>query len=334
MFGNFFTKRLLFLLIILFSFTTIGCTSKQPITKTGFYFDTVITITAYDYGNDDILDDAFDLCKHYEQLLSRTIENSDISQLNKFKSISTLDSETLELLKTAYHYSTITNGAFDITCAPIMDLWNFTSEHPSIPEYDSIESTLSHVNYENIKFSNNVATLTNDANIDLGGIAKGFIADKLKEYLLDNDVTSGVINLGGNILGIGSKPTNETFNIGIQKPFYENQTIVTVKAKNLSVVTSGCYERYFESGGKRYHHIINPSTGYPVDNNLLSVTIISTNSIDGDALSTGCFVLGYDKAIELLSSLDDTEAIFIDNEYNILLTDGLNIDKNNIVTKK
>ena len=157
--------------------------------------------------------------------------------------------------------------------------------------------------------------------IDLGGIAKGYMADQLKEYLLGEGVTSAIINLGGNVLTIGEKPDGTSFNIGIQKPFdKQNATITSVQVKDSSVVTSGSYERYFKLGDTIYHHILNTETGYPCDNGLLSVTILSKESIDGDALSTACFTLGLEEGQKLIESLEDIDAIFVTDDYEIIDT--------------
>lgn len=167
------------------------------------------------------------------------------------------------------------------------------------------------------------------AKLDLGGIAKGFIADKMKAYLQSKKITSGIINLGGNVLTVGEKSDGSDYTVGIQKPFDESgEPICTVKVKDKSVVTSGIYERYYRVDGKLYHHILDTTTGYPVNNNLYSVTIISDSSCDGDALSTTCFALGIDKAKELINSLSGVEAIFVTDDYSIITTsDEYNVSK-------
>ena len=165
-------------------------------------------------------------------------------------------------------------------------------------------------------------TLTDPkAAIDLGGIAKGYMADQLKEYLLAEGVTSAIINLGGNVLTVGEKPDGSSFHIGIQKPFdKQNATITSVSVKDSSVVTSGSYERYFKIDDTIYHHILNTETGFPCDNGLLSVTILSEKSIDGDVLSTACFALGLEEGQKLIESLEDIDAIFVTQDYEIIDT--------------
>lgn len=302
-----------------------GCSShsKEPITKSDYYFDTIITITLYDSKNSNLLDECFAYCKDFENLISRTISGSDIDRINASggKPVEVSDI-TIDLIKKGMEYGELTNGKFDITIAPLSILWNVKENPGEIPSEAAISESLSYVNYKNIVIDGNtVALKDNNARIDLGGIAKGYVADHLKEYLLENGVKSALINLGGNVLTIGSKPNGTPFQIGIQKPFDEqNKAITSVSATNTSVVTSGSYERFFEKNGHIYHHIIDPSTGFPCENDLLSVTILSNDSITGDALSTSCFLLGLNDGIKLIESFENVGAIFITSDYKVIDT--------------
>lgn len=302
-----------------------GCSiaTKEPLSKTGFHFDTVITITLYDSKDEKILNTCFDFCREFEDLVSRTIETSEIFKINHANGQPVEVSDTtIHLLKKGIEFSELTDGAFDITIAPLSELWDFKNNPGNVPSNADINEALSHVNYKNIIIDGNTVTLTDPkAAIDLGGIAKGYMADQLKEYLLGEGVTSAIINLGGNVLTIGNKPDGNAFHIGIQKPFDEqNATITSVSVKDSSVVTSGSYERYFKVNDTIYHHILNTDTGYPCDNELLSVTILSEKSIDGDALSTSCFALGLKSGQKLIESLDDVHAIFVTKDYEIIDT--------------
>lgn len=315
--------RIFFLICILTLLSGCSLTEKEPITKTGFYFDTVITITLYDTKDESLLDECFSYCGEFEKQISRTIAGSEISRINTAAGQPVKVSETtIELLKKGIYYGELTNGAFDITVAPLSTLWNFKNNPGNVPSETEISEALSHVNYKNIIIDGNTVTLTDpQAALDLGGIAKGYMADYLKEYLLKNGVKSALINLGGNVLAIGSKPDHSAFKIGIQKPFAEqNISITSVSAKDTSVVTSGVYERCFEVNETLYHHILDTSTGYPCNNGLYSVTILSTQSVDGDALSTACFALGLEDGMKLIKSIDDIDAIFITDAYEIIDT--------------
>ena len=314
-----------FVLLCIIMVLLCGCSiaTKEPLSKTGFHFDTVITITLYDSKNEELLNTCFDYCKDFENLVSRIIPTSDISRINMSAGSSVEVSDTtIELLEKGIEFGELTDGAFDITIAPLVELWDIKNNPGNVPSETDITEALSHVNYKNIVIEGNTVTLTDPlAAIDLGGIAKGYMADQLKEYLLSEGVTSAIINLGGNVLTIGSKPDGNAFHIGIQKPFdKQNATITSVQVKDYSVVTSGSYERYFKVNDTIYHHILNTDTGYPCDNELLSVTILSEKSIDGDALSTSCFALGLEKGQKLIKSLENIDAIFVTKDFEIIDT--------------
>ena len=313
------------LMLFLFPLLLSGCSLKtqEPISKTGIYFDTVIQIDIYDSNDTKLLNKCFEYCESFEQTISRTIETSEIYKINHSKGNPVEVSDvTLELLQKGIEYGDLTNGKFDITIAPLMELWDFKNNSGDVPSHDDILEALSHVNYKNIVIDGNKVSLSDpDAAIDLGGIAKGYMADYLKEYLISEGIENALINLGGNILTVGSKPDGTPFNLGIQKPFDKQGTAITsVKATDSSVVSSGVYERYFEVNDILYHHILDTTTGYPCDNKLLGVTILSENSVDGDALSTSCFVLGVADGMKLIESLDNVDAIFITEDYKLIDT--------------
>lgn len=308
-----------------------GCSrpiQTEGISKSSFKLNTIVSITIYDSTDETLLDNCFSICDKYETLFSRTAKNSELYKLNtrtltqnttgKF----VLTEETADLIKRGLYYSQLSGGAFDISIAPISALWDFNATSPSVPSLPEIEHVLAYVGYQNIFLEKNEIAFSNpDTSIDLGAIAKGYIADRIKEYLLSQGVNSAIINLGGNVLCIGSKPAKSAFRVGIQKPFANrNETIATMSIKNKSVVSSGIYERFFEKNGELYHHLLNPKTGYPYDNNLISVTIISDESVDGDALSTTCFSLGLEEGLLLAEQLDDVDAIFITSDYKIHYT--------------
>lgn len=316
----------LMVLLMLLLFTLSGCgindldtnTKMEPISETGFYLNTVITITIYDSEDTSLLSEAMKLCGRYENQLSRTIDTSEISQINSGvlfdeHGVAHLSKDTAELIEAGLYYSKLSDGAFDITIGPVSSLWDFTSEEPAVPDDAAIQKKLPLVGYDKLTLDGQKLQFSEKGMaIDPGAIAKGYIADRIKEYLISQHVGSAIINLGGNVLCIGSKPDGSAFKVGIQKPFADrNETIHTVDVADSSVVSSGIYERGFEQDGRYYHHILNPSTGYPYDNGLTSVTILSDTSVQGDGLSTTCFALGLEKGMELINQLDNTEAVFI-----------------------
>lgn len=312
----------IFIIVILLTILS-ACTGTQDvkISKSDFVLNTVATITIYDNSDEKIIDDCFDLCRYYESLFSRTDENSEIYKLNT-RQICEVSDETAELIAIGLEYGEISKGKFDITIEPLSSLWNFTADAPTVPSEEDIHEARSHVDYNAVSVSGNTVTFANDyTRLDLGAIAKGYIADKVKELLISRGVKKAIINLGGNVMCIGGKTATSGFTIGIQYPFGDG-SIASVSVSDLSVVTSGTYERYFEEDGKLYHHILNPETGYPVDNNLLSVSIIGENSCTCDALSTTLFALGKEDGTALIESMDGYYAIFITDEYKLYVTTG------------
>ena len=313
---------------ILFMLCTVsGCSKKsEPIAKTGFYFDTVITLTIYDSKKESLLDDCFSLADHYEKLFSATIDESDVSRINQAKGEPVIvDDETIKLIQKGLSYCKLSSGGFDLTIGKVSSLWNFSENDGTLPDPDRLAEAVSTVDYQNIVIENNEVRLTNpDTAIDLGGIAKGYIADRMKEYLNQNGITEGMINLGGNVLCIGPKQDGSPYRIGIQQPFDEQgAAAAVVEVTDETVVSSGIYERYITVDDKLYHHILNPANGYPYDNGLLGVTVICKDSADGDGLSTTCFSLGLEKGMELIESLPDAEAVFITEDNELHCSSGI-----------
>lgn len=303
--------------VLIMVVTLNGCTvppKSESLTMTGTYFDTVVQIEVWG-ADQEIMEHCRQMCEDYEQMLSATIETSEISRINNAggEPVEVSD-ETAGLIEEGIKYGDISDGQFDITIAPATDLWNFTdNEEKILPDPDELAEAVTHIDYHCIKVEGNTVTLTDpEARIDLGGIAKGYIADRLKEYLKDEGIEHALIDLGGNMLTLGRRYDGNDFRIGIQKPFADTGTAMAVVSVNdKSVVTSGDYERYFEKDGVIYHHILDPDTGYPVQNDLDQVTIISDQSVDGDALSTTCFAMGLEDGLELIRSLDSIEAVFV-----------------------
>lgn len=325
----------LFLILCLLTTTLLtGCSDNKtkansPITKSTFLLDTIISISIYDTTDESIIEEAFDLIRHYEGIYSRTLESSELFKLNARKlpfinGTYTVSDELADVLKEAYYYSSLTDGAFDLTIEPISSLWDFTSDTPVVPDRKTIAKKLPYVNYKNVHIKGNQVSFdSEEMGIDLGAIAKGYIADRVKEFLLKKGVKSAMINLGGNVLCVGEKPDGTAFNIGIQKPFGgSNETVAVVEIKDWSVVSSGVYERCFTVDGTFYHHILDAKTGYPTDNDLIGVTIISKESVVGDGLSTSVFTLGLKKGMELIDSLEDVYAVFITDDNKLHYSNG------------
>lgn len=294
--------------------------TDQDLTYTDMLFDTVINIQILDPADESILDGLKKLCENYDTMFSTTNTDSELYKLNHANGQPfTVSSETANLIQEGIHYSELSGGAFDLTIEPVSALWDFKADKPTVPSSDAIAQAVSHVDYTKVDIQDNTVTLEDpEAGIDLGAIAKGYIADQVKTYLKKQGVKHAIINLGGNVDVIGTKPDGSKYNIGIQKPFDESgEAITSVQLKDQTVVTSGIYERYFKKNGKLYHHILDPRTGYPCENNLYSVSIITDSSTKADALSTTCFLLGYEKGMELIQSMDGVKAIFITDDEKV-----------------
>lgn len=305
--------------------------SQEPVSATAIKLNTAVTVTIYDSQDRELLTECMNLCDKYEKIFSRTASDSELYQLNHRELTPVAGTEDTfqisdplaELIRKGLYYSELSEGAFDIAIEPLTSLWDFTAEDPQVPEDRLIQKALTKCDYHNVSVSDNneVILKTEDTAIELGAIAKGYIADRLKDYLISQGVKSAIINLGGNVLCIGGKPDDSSFKIGIQKPFADrSETIAVMDIKDKSVVSSGVYERCFEQDGTLYHHLLNPRTGYPYDNGLIAVTIISDESVDGDALSTTCFALGLEDGMKLAESLDNVQAFFVTSDYEIHYT--------------
>ena len=306
--------------------------SQEPISATAIKLNTAVTVTIYDSNDKNLLTECMNLCDKYEKIFSRTASDSELYQLNHrelapvegTENTYQVSDDLAELVSEGLDYSELSKEAFDIAIEPLTSLWDFTAKDPQVPEDSLIQAALPKCDYHNIsvdKDKNEITLKTDDTAIELGAIAKGYIADRLKDYLVSQNVKSAIINLGGNVLCIGEKPDNSAFKIGIQKPFADrSETIAVMDIKDKSVVSSGIYERCFEQNGTLYHHLLNPETGYPCDNGLIAVTIISDKSVDGDALSTTCFALGLEDGMKLAESLDDVQAFFVTSDYEIHYT--------------
>ncbi len=307
-----------------------GCSefSRKPLNYTGTALDTVINIQIFDSHDEELTKHCQKMCEEYEAKFSRTIETSEIAQINAASGAPVeVSDDTVTLIKKGIYYCDMSDGAFDITIGSVTSLWDFKANEPAPPAPEVLAEAATHVNYRKISIDGNTVRLLDPAaKLDLGAIAKGYIADRIKEYLRSKGVRHALINLGGNVLAIGGKQSGSPFNIGVQKPFDEGgEPITSVRIKNKSIVTSGTYQRYFEKDGALYHHILNSSSGNPCNNGLNSVTIITDSSLTADALSTTCFLLGPEAGMKLINQLDNVDAIFIDT--NNELTFSRNYDK-------
>ena len=303
-----------------------GCGANEkaePVSRSALLLNTVVTVTLYGGGDEALIQECFDLCREYEKVFSRTDPESELYALNEAGSLE-VSEDLLEVIQTALDYCRASGGAFDVTLGGVSDLYAFSSETPRVPEAEELAEAVGHVGYGKVQVDGRRVTLTDpEAVLDLGGIAKGYIADRLAEFLRSRGQESALIDLGGNILCVGEKPDGQPFRVGLQYPFRERkESIAVVEVGDLSVVTSGVYERSFEEDGALYHHILDPDTGKPVENDLLAVSILSPRSVDGDALSTVCFALGLEEGMALIEGLDDVYAVFVTEDMQLHYSTG------------
>lgn len=330
---NSFKKKIAAISLLPVSFLLLcSCTRLQtkPVSATALKLNTIVSVTIYDDVPSSLAEDALAVCDQYDVLFSRTNPDSEIYQLNHgmldtdVDGYSTISTQTYDIIALGLSYSKVSHNTFDIAIEPLSSLWDFSSGESIIPTDADITASLSHLSPDQIclKAPDKIKFKDFDAGIDLGGISKGYIADKMADYLKTNGVENAIINLGGNVLCMGNKE-NQPFTIGIQKPFApQNEYLATIQITDKSVVSSGIYERYFEKDNHFYHHILNPATGYPYENDLIGVTIISNSSTDADALSTTCFSLGLDEGLKLIAQIENADALFIDSDYNLHFSEG------------
>jgi len=324
-------KRFLFFLIfILIIMTSCGSKNQKSVSRSDFLLNTIVEITLYEdeKASNQMLDEMFNKIRVYENRYSRHMADSEIAKINESRGKKVpVSNDTMDMIEKSLYFSTLSDGLFDIGVGALVDLWDINGENPHKPQQAEIDAVLKDIDYRKITLDkeNNTISIPNTSMlIDSGAIAKGYITDRLVMYLKEKNVDSALLNLGGNLYLYGSKKDGSPWNIGIRNPFgFQGDYIGTVTIKNLSVVTSGIYERYFEENGVRYHHIFNPRTGYPEENNLASVSILAESSTMADGLSTATFLLGLEDGMALIESLDGIEAIMVTKDNKIHLSSGI-----------
>ncbi|WP_251861200.1 FAD:protein FMN transferase [Clostridium sp. Marseille-Q2269] len=309
----------------------IGCNtkSKEPVSRETFLMGTIIKIQAYGKNADKAVQASVDKISDIENKMSTNIPTSEVSKINKNAGVAPVkvSKNTLDVVKASLIYSKKTKGSFDITVEPLVALWSIGTDKARIPSKDEIDRSLKLINYKDIIINEKESTIMlkrKGQAMDLGAIAKGYTADELKKILINYNIESAFLSLGGNVYVVGNKPNKTPWNIGVQNPIHpKGNYLGAISVSDKSIVTSGNYERFFEKNGKRYHHIFDTKTGYPAEKGLVSVSIISDKSIDGDALSTSVYTLGLDNGKKLIESLTNVEAIFVTNDKKVYITSGL-----------
>jgi len=334
-------NKLLSILLIFLLFLS-GCAGQEkeakepklltsPYKKTEFLMGTVVTVKIYDEGKEEVLEKAFDRIKYLaaQITVNENEKKSEIDEVNRKAGVEPVkvSKDIYELIQAGEAYSVDTKGSFDISIGPLTNLWRIGFPDARKPEQSEIDAVLPLIDYEQVELNKKEQTvfLKNPGMmLDLGAIAKGFITDEVVEVLKANNVTTAIVDLGGNIYVLGNNPSGRDWTVGIQNPLLSRgETIGKISENNKSIVTSGIYERYLEVDGKTYHHLLNPDDGYPFNNDIAGVSIVSEKSIDGDGLSTSLFSKGIQGGLEFVENFKGVEAIFISTDNKVYITSGL-----------
>ncbi len=320
MWCNRYKAGLILIAVLIFYGFIVACSKQNTFSETRFLLGTDVEIKVIAKNKpaaQRAINTAFSEIEGIEKITSSFIEGNELALLNKAGSSG--NCELFNIIDESLYFSRLTNGAFDITVSPLIKLWGFKIGKHKVPTDSEIKEILKIVGYQRIILDyKNKKVYLNKSRIDLGGIAKGYAIDNAIKVLKTSGIKKGLVNAGGDIRFIGDK----TWSIGIQHPRMRSKLVKKIKLKNRAIVTSGDYERYFVENNKRYHHIINPVTGYPATE-CVSITVIANDALSADALATGLFVLGVTRGMRLIESLKDTEAIIIDSDGNIFTSEGI-----------
>ena len=300
--------------------------SNEEASKDIFAMDTYMTVTAYGAKAQEAVDEAEAEIQRLDELLSTGNEESEIAQLNQNKN-ATLSEDAGYLVERALELNKETDGAFDIAIYPVMEAWGFPTQNYQVPTADTLESLLKLADASQIIYDENSRKISFDREgmkIDLGGIAKGYTSSRIMDIYKENNISSGLVNLGGNVQALGTKPDGSKWRVAVQSPDDTEDYLGILSVEDKAVITSGGYERYFEQDGKTYHHIIDPKTGYPAENGLTSVTVVSEDGTLADGLSTSLFIMGKEEAIEFWRAhSDEFDIIMLTNEGKLYVTEGI-----------
>jgi thiamine biosynthesis lipoprotein len=321
---------LLIILILILVLIFITSNSDPVSTERSFYaLGTIIYLKAFGKKGEKAIVEAMERLIDIDNKMSAFKDYSEISKINRNAGIlpQVVSYDTYSVIEKSIKYSELLEGTFDPTIRPLVALWNIGTKYERIPKQNEIDEKLKLVNYKDIiinKTDSSIGLKKKGQSLDVGGIAKGFAADEVKNIFVKHGIKSALIDLGGNIFVLGNKNDGTPWKVGIQNPFKpRGEYIGILTTKDKSIVTSGNYERFFMKDGKTFHHIIDPKTGYPSESKVVSATIISDKSMDGDGLSTGVYIMGIDKAMNLIEAIKGIDAIFITEDKKVYVTSGV-----------
>lgn len=326
-------KRAAYLLLLcgicMLSVLTAGCKKAVEREKTEEIMGTIVTGKVVTMDGDAPLEAAFLRAKELEKIFSASDEQSELNKVNKQadKKEVKVSKELYTVVERGLYFGKKTNGALDISIGNLIDLWGIGTEKEGVPSKDEIAPCIKLRGYKKILLNKKKQTIRfqdSHVKIHLGAIAKGYIADEMKKVLVeDYGIEHGMLSLGGNVIVIGDKADGSKWRVGIVDPLNTGNIKAGLSLEDETLVTSGNYERFFEQDGRRYHHILDPDTGYPAEKGLISTSILAKSSMDADALSTACYILGEKKAVTLLESMKSCEGVFVREDGSMVATSGV-----------
>jgi len=318
-------------LLLIFASCALCASCAPALSRSEYILGTVCTVTLFEQSKNSVYGGVFARVREIDNLMSVNIPSSDISEINAAAGIARVNvhKDTFKVIERALFFAEISGGAFDPSVGPLVSLWGIGGDDAKVPSPQEIEKTLPLINWRDVELdagTHGVYLKRMGMALDLGAIAKGYAADEAAVIIKNAGIKRAIIDFGGNIVTLGGKKDGTPWKVGIQNPNKERGLYLGIlrinTADKRTVVTSGVYERFFERDGERYHHIFSVLTGYPVKNGLLSVTVITTGSMDADALSTTLFALGYGEGVKLLDSFPGTEAVFVFDDNSVCVTQG------------
>ena len=326
-------KLITLVTIIILSLSITACsqteTVTEPINRAELFMGTAIQLTIFDSNDEEILNKAFNRIVEIENLVSINKEGTEVDELNKNAGIKPvkLSEDSFNIIKTGVEYSKVSSGGYDISIGPLVKLWNIGQVDAKVPSEAEINEAINKVDYSKVEINEatkEVFLKEEGMLLDLGSIAKGYVADGLVKLLKEEGVNEAIIDLGGNIYALGKKSGTDNWKVGIQDPTSDRGNVVgAISVYDKSVVTTGIYERFLEQDNVKYHHVLDPKTGYPYESSITGVTIVSDKSMDADALSTLVFTMDVDEGMKYIESLENIEAIFITENKEVFISSGL-----------
>ncbi|MCC5895447.1 MAG: FAD:protein FMN transferase [Alkalibacterium sp.] len=305
--------------------------AEEPYDRTEFLLGTVANIRVYNEGKEEALDKAFDRVQELDEWFAMQNPESEISEVNRQAGIEpvAVSEEVFHVMERALYYAEESDGSFDPTIGAVTSLWGIGQDYAAVPDADELAEVLNVVDYRMVELDEENQTIYLQEEgmvLDLGAIAKGYITDEAARVLVEEGVNTAIIDLGGDIVVVGNstRGEDEPWNVGIQNPYGERGEILgMVPVSDKAIVTSGVYERLIRDGDNEYHHLMNPDTGYPIDNNISGISIIADNAMDADALANIAFSLGVDAGLEYINGLEGVEVIYVTNEKEVFASDGV-----------